>query len=370
MARLYKKREYKYDVIRIILTLLVVIGHANYYNAGNAYGGIYILDRMTEMGIADTMIHKIAEQLKLFIYTFHMPAFFALSGAIFYMQLNQGKISSLKKLVHNKASRLLIPFVIVYLFWNTPIKLISGYYSSSISLWKDILMQMLIPTNMYLWYLEALFIDFILAYLLCKILPKLCQVNAATVCIYLLDRCIYVYTRAATLTMIFGNPMRYLLWFVIGMNIERIVVVLKNQLTLLRKFGLEGGILFLLTVWIIGDYSLDYLPHLVWLIKGVYMGFVGILIIWLIGELIAEKLSEIGKQVVVNISEYTFGIYLYSEPLNYLIIVLFAESIGLDFFGLEWGALVIWFVRVIGTIIVAVLVTKLLKKANLKLTLY
>lgn len=35
---------YKYDVIRIVLTVLVVIGHANYYNAGNAYGGIYIAD--------------------------------------------------------------------------------------------------------------------------------------------------------------------------------------------------------------------------------------------------------------------------------------------------------------------------------------
>lgn len=56
-----KKHNYKYDVIRIVLTVLVVIGHANYYNAGNAYGGIYIADQMSAAGIADTAFHGFAE---------------------------------------------------------------------------------------------------------------------------------------------------------------------------------------------------------------------------------------------------------------------------------------------------------------------
>ena len=57
-----KKHVYKYDVIRIVLTMLVVIGHANYYNAGNAYGGIYIADQMSAAGIADTAFHGFADQ--------------------------------------------------------------------------------------------------------------------------------------------------------------------------------------------------------------------------------------------------------------------------------------------------------------------
>ena len=116
-----KKHNYKYDVIRIVLTVLVVIGHANYYNAGNAYGGIYIADQMSAAGIADTAFHGFAEQIKQLIYTFHMPAFFALSGTLFYSQLKNGRFNSVTEVVKNKISRLVVPFVFVYLFWNTPI---------------------------------------------------------------------------------------------------------------------------------------------------------------------------------------------------------------------------------------------------------
>ena len=111
-----KKHVYKYDVIRIVLTMLVVIGHANYYNAGNAYGGIYIADQMSAAGIADTVFHGLAEQIKQLIYTFHMPAFFALSGTLFYSQLKNGRFNSVTEVLKNKISRLVVPFVFVY-FW-------------------------------------------------------------------------------------------------------------------------------------------------------------------------------------------------------------------------------------------------------------
>ena len=99
-----KKHVYKYDVIRIVLTMLVVIGHANYYNAGNAYGGIYIADQMSAAGIADTAFHGFAEQIKQLNYTFHMPAFFALSGTLFYSQLKNGRFNSVTEVVKNKIS--------------------------------------------------------------------------------------------------------------------------------------------------------------------------------------------------------------------------------------------------------------------------
>lgn len=359
------KREYKYDVIRIILTALVVIGHANYYNAGNAYGGIYILDSMTQAGIADTTVHGIAEQIKLYIYTFHMPAFFALSGALFCMQLKSGRIQSFKELLKNKASRLLVPFAVVYLFWNTPIKILSGYYTGSENIIKDIAMQMLIPTNMYLWYLEALFLDFILGYLISRIFPKMWQVNTAAICIYLV---VMFAGRVTTAHMLFGNPLRYLLWFILGMNIERITNTLKSWVAPL--FNHVGGILLLALCWTAGYYALDYLPHLIWLAKDLYLGFLGILTVWIVCGLIADCLSESGRNKILKVSGYTFGVYLYAEPLNFLIVAFFAKYVGLGFFGLEWGALAIWFLRVIGTPLIAVFVVKLLKKTKLKLTLY
>lgn len=87
-------------------------------------------------------------------------------------------------------------------------------------------MQMVIPTNMYLWYLEALFLDFILAYVICRIFPKMWQVNAVAVCIYL---AVMFAGKVTTLTMLF-NPLRYLFWFVLGMNMKRITHTLKSKL--------------------------------------------------------------------------------------------------------------------------------------------
>ena len=277
-----KKHIYKYDVIRIVLTVLVVIGHANYYNAGNAYGGIYIADQLSAAGIADTVFHGFVEQIKQLIYTFHMPAFFALSGTLFYGQMKSERFSSAVEVIKNKATRLIVPFVLVYLFWNTPVKIVSGYYSKSTNIWKDILMQMLIPTNMYLWYLEALFFDFVLAYLLCKYVKKMWMINTASFAVYLVVRFL---ERSTVATTLFGNPLRYLLWFVFGMNLNKYGKVAKNYLNIFKW----GGVLLLAVLWVFGYYGLEYLPHLVWLAKDLYLASVGILIVWVVCELVSER---------------------------------------------------------------------------------
>lgn len=46
-----EKYVYKYDVIRVLLTMLVVAGHVNYYITGNNYGGIDILNQMLDKSI-------------------------------------------------------------------------------------------------------------------------------------------------------------------------------------------------------------------------------------------------------------------------------------------------------------------------------
>ena len=79
---------------------------------------------MSAAGIADTAFHGFADRITQLIYTFHMPAFFALSGTLFYSQLKNRRFSSVTEVVKNKISRLVVPFVFVYLFWNTPIKII------------------------------------------------------------------------------------------------------------------------------------------------------------------------------------------------------------------------------------------------------
>lgn len=91
---------------------------------------------------------------------------------------------------------------------------------------------------------------------------------------------------------------------------------------------------------------------------------------WGACELVSERLTDKGKQLISKFSGYSFGVYLYAEPLNYLFVVLFVKYFGLSFLGNECGACFLWLLRIIGTSLIAVFIVKLLKKTNIKLTLY
>ena len=86
--------------------MLVVIGHATYYDIITPFGGIHYGMIMTELGIQDTCFHVLASELTNFIYTFHMPVFIALSGSLFAI----GKRVKADAFLKKKAKRLLIPF--------------------------------------------------------------------------------------------------------------------------------------------------------------------------------------------------------------------------------------------------------------------
>ena len=75
---------------------------------------------------------------------------------------------------------------------------------------------------------------------------------------------------------------------------------------------------------------------------------------------------KIGGIAVKTMSDYGMGIYLYAEPLNYLFLFLFYHYLGIEYFGSEFGAAVIYFSRIIITPIIAMGITWVLKRLNLK----
>lgn len=68
-----------------------------------------------------------------------------------------------------------------------------------------------------------------------------------------------------------------------------------------------GGALLFVVLWIIGYYGLEYLPHLVWLAKDLYLASVGILIVWVACELVSERLTDKEEQMISKLSGYSFG---------------------------------------------------------------
>ena len=65
-------------------------------------------------------------------------------------------------------------------------------------------------------------------------------------------------------------------------------------------------------------------------------------------------------------SSYSFGIYLYAEPLNYWLLHEFYSQVGIAFFGTEIGAAAIYLSRVVVTPVIAVGITWILKKLKIK----
>lgn len=77
----------EYDVVRVMTTVLVLIGHATYYTINTPYGGCdYSFFAEPRISI----IYQIAICITTIIYAFHMPLYMALSGALFRHKMSGG----------------------------------------------------------------------------------------------------------------------------------------------------------------------------------------------------------------------------------------------------------------------------------------
>lgn len=131
----------EYDVMRVIITAMVIIDHSIYYRIITDYGSMDCTP-FTMSGLS--MIYHMLLKGKTLINTFHMPLYMMLSGALFKYREKRagggiGGYPSLRILAIDKAKKLLFPFIIVTLFYVAPIKYISGYYSDSANVIKDII---------------------------------------------------------------------------------------------------------------------------------------------------------------------------------------------------------------------------------------
>lgn len=79
-----KKQEeiVEYDILRIGVTFLVVLGHCAYYVIATPYGGMDYSPFISHDGMSK--VYAIAVFVVSQIYLFHMELYFTLSGALFY----------------------------------------------------------------------------------------------------------------------------------------------------------------------------------------------------------------------------------------------------------------------------------------------
>ncbi|MEX1307016.1 MAG: acyltransferase [Eubacteriales bacterium] len=303
--RKQSNKEYAYAIMTVITTFLVVAGHIGFsktpnhtisYDASN--GAQHILN--TIIGV---------------IYSFHMPLFFFVSGAVFGYVYNR-KPYTFGGLIWKKTKRLAVPFYTTRFFYILPLKLLLGIYALS-NLPRLIKRLVLLGDLDHLWFLVILFYIFIIAFFLRKYLFKF---KIPVMLLLLAGLAFYDHVSWAFLLNI---TFAYIIYFYMGLvfNEYQEKITTKGALTM-AVIGIAAYVvLYFKSEFFYGHES-------AFLQKGLSLGFDLLQAILGIGVIygISKALSVAGAQntkLFKGLYKHGFNIYLFHSTLNYVVLVCF-----------------------------------------------
>lgn len=341
-----KKRIKEYDILRVLLVILVVIGHAGYYKIKtNGYGGIdYAVDG------SNTMIYKIFKNIVEFIYCFHMPAFFSLSGALYFYE--KEKYKTVNVLIKDKCFKLIKPFVLVSFLYVIPIKYLTGYFTE-INFVDIIKGQLFGFGNSHLWFLVSLFLIFIIVYILDK---KVKNEKLKLVILFILN----LISGIGNQNVFVVKTLENCVWFYVGYLFEERRIEYNKGL----KKNSNEIILFVISVILF--VIENTLPNImiVKILKNIIKIVITILMVKLIYDL-AFKLKDnekiVNNKYIKKLLNYSFEIYLYSDAINYVILYI-VSKININILCCNFGALAVIFIRIIFSLEISILVGYSIRK--------
>ncbi len=348
------KKIMQYDVLRVIATLLVVISHARYYMMDTSYGGC----DYSALVNADLLSWRVAGLITEFLNTFQMPLFMALGGALFYGSMQRGKFPTLGTLAADKAKRLLIPFLVVSMVYAFPVKLLTGYYNGSANvLWDFVVGQLLVQGNTYLWFLPTMFLDFLICYLLERYIkiPKVLKLLVLAV----LSEVFYKFE-----IQLISYAMQYAVWFYAGYCFEDVRHKIDGKGKAL--YGIIGCFLAVLIYLgsrlLPGGLATGLCAYfgIRWLVP-VMMG----LSLYLISCKLAQT-PLVSSRFYGALSRNSFGIYLYSDPMNYVVLFAASRWCGGFLFGNVFGAGILYLLRIVLSATTGLTISAILHRCRLK----
>lgn len=340
------------DALKVVTMLLVIIGHCTYLSISTSYGGTPYANCQFEGEQSWTA--KALLVLSTFIYSFHMPLFMSISGMC--LRLSLGKNPTWGQFVRKKGKRLLVPFLCVTFLYAVPIKYLSGYYALSTNITKDILLgQVLLLGNSHLWYVMSLFEIFLAYYLVER---RKVKKGVTFWVVLMLVSWIGKYLEGHFNILGLGAAMKHLLFFAIGYNVfpwlskVNIPNIKKPVLGLFITFLLSGINIASSHLGVAGK-SLNYmLLPVAALIGG---GSTTLIIKHLCNKIQAFPFYTLFKR-------NTYGLYLYSDPLNYPLIYCAYMKSGTSIYIENISYISLFVLRFLGTTLGAFAVIFILGK--------
>ena len=332
-----------YDWLRIIATIWVIIGHSVFLHASLAPGGDTDALVAGFSPVYNSGLLSFCRFLSGWVYIFHMPLFFALSGAVLALK----PLGDFDTFVRRKAARLLIPYYTAGLLFMIPVKFLSGVYDAS-SL-PEVIREFLScneDINSHLWFLPALFWLMILFAVFSKVLSRL-KINSIYALLILAGLVSLCYQRVPFDLLFLKRGLDYMFYFTFGYVFEterRRRPALKTSVALIA-----------LAVLLVIE-----LLYKKYLILNSFSGLVcGCALSLLLALLCDRFLAGFTKTRIWSVlMRDLFAVYLFHDPLEYATAAFFVKT---ALMGSGFGCVLYTFMRMLGVGILAILIMELLR---------
>lgn len=334
-----KEKILVYEWLRLFATIFVVIGHCSFIQ----FGGVGYNLPQNLSPIYSSSAFKFLRYFSDWVYCFHMPLFFILSGAV----LSLKPIPSFDAFCKSKAKRLLVPYFVYGLCFMLPIKYFANFYTKQ-TIYDAIRLFFINDNGGHLWFLFALFWCMLAFVFIKKFLARLNVNSTALLLLFsLLIQVNYKYLPFDFLELKKG--LAYIFYFSLGFAFEPIRKKCE-QFSLTKRIILTIFCSILLYFTCYKNFLLS--PEATIIVCSFWA-----FLLALLAEKLFAKLYE--SRTMQVIFKNLFYVYIFHDPLNYLFLRFSFEN---DLLCTSFGVCIFYFVRTFGVFFISVLLGEMVKK--------
>lgn len=305
----YERRVSVYDWLRLIAIIYVVIGHSAYLKISTTYGGVaYVLPT----DIHQLYNHPFFEWIRyisVWVYGFHMPLFFMLSGAVLALK----PIGDMDSIIKRKTKRLLIPYFFYGCLFMLPVKWLGNFYSneSIIQALKGFLHG---EDSGHLWFLTALFWCIIAFVIIKKALNKI-GISSIYALFLVAGLIFFTYQYIPFNILELKTGLMYLIYFAIGFIFEK------------ERQRYECWTIRRTIVAVVILIGIEIINRRFAILDTFFIIIIGSFLTFLISDIADRKLVRFTKtKAWAFITRNLFYVYIFHDPLNYIALRVFINN--------------------------------------------
>lgn len=297
-----------YDWLRLIATVFVVIGHSAYLSIHTTFGGVEYQLPETINSLYYSGFMTWLRSMAGWVYGFHMPLFFMLSGATFALK----PIGTFDNVIRNKFKRLVIPYFVFGWFFMLPVKRLGNFYNNE-SL-KDALKGFLGGLDSgHLWFLTALFWCIVVFTILEKVFSRL-KINSMYALLLATGAIHLTYTYLPFNVLGLKKGLSYIFFFAMGYCFE------KERDKIVRGLGISIS-------FYIGILIVEVVNHKYDILNDFFVIVCGSAMTYFLSDICAKLFAKVSGQKIWDLMiRNLFYVYLLHDPLEYIVLRVFFDK--------------------------------------------